>query len=181
MISTNDITVLRLGHRVERDKRITSHLGLTARAFGASSIVLAGDKDPSAFETWKSVTARFGGNFTWRYEENPISWLRKISKNNEVIIVHLTMYGKNWKESNKKIESNKSLVVVVGGTKVPAEVFEISDYNISVGNQPHSEVAALAVYLESLIGFIDENEHFQGGELTIIPSDNQKIIKNTDD
>ena len=85
------------------------------------------------------------------------------------------------KESIKKIESNKSLVVVVGGTKVPAEVFEISDYNISVGNQPHSEVAALAVYLESLIGSIDENEHFQGGELTIIPSDNQKIIKNTDD
>ena len=76
MAILNDITVLRLGHRIDRDKRITSHLGLTARAFGASSIVLAGDKDPSAFETWQSVTNRFGGNFKWRYEERPIHWLR---------------------------------------------------------------------------------------------------------
>lgn len=180
MAILNDITVLRLGHRIDRDKRITSHLGLTARAFGASSIVLAGDKDPSAFETWQSVTNRFGGNFKWRYEERPIHWLRKISKNNEVIIVHLTMYGKNWRDSNKEIEHNKPLIVVVGGTKVPAEVFDISDYNISVGNQPHSEVAALAVYLENIIGPIDENDHFTGGELTIIPSKNQKIIKNFD-
>ena len=29
------LSVLRLGHRRQRDKRITSHLGLTARAFGA--------------------------------------------------------------------------------------------------------------------------------------------------
>ena len=36
------VTVLRLGHRRERDKRITSHLGLTARAFGADQIVLSG-------------------------------------------------------------------------------------------------------------------------------------------
>ena len=181
MVLPNDITVLRLGHRIDRDKRITSHLGLTARAFGASSIVLAGDKDPSAFETWQSVTTRFGGNFTWRYEEKPISWLRKISENDEAIIIHLTMYGKNWLESNKEIVYNKPIIIVVGGTKVPAEVFEISDYNISVGNQPHSEVAALAVYLENIIGPIYENEHFKGGELTIIPSANQKIVKNFDD
>ena len=35
------IGVLRLGHRRERDKRITSHLGLTARAFGADEVFLA--------------------------------------------------------------------------------------------------------------------------------------------
>ena len=49
-----------------------------------------------------------------------------------------------------------------------------------MGNQPHSEVAALAVYLENIIGPIDENDHFTGGELTIIPSKNQKIVKNFD-
>ena len=37
------ISVLRLGHRRERDKRITSHLGLTARAFGANEVILAGE------------------------------------------------------------------------------------------------------------------------------------------
>ena len=40
---TPRISVLRLGHRIERDKRITSHLGLTARAFGADEIILSGD------------------------------------------------------------------------------------------------------------------------------------------
>ena len=53
------IGVLRLGHRRERDKRITSHLGLTARAFGADEIYLAGEEDPSALETWNSVSKRF--------------------------------------------------------------------------------------------------------------------------
>ncbi len=35
--SSTRLSVLRLGHRRERDKRITSHLGLTARAFGADA------------------------------------------------------------------------------------------------------------------------------------------------
>ncbi|MDC1420251.1 tRNA (cytidine(56)-2'-O)-methyltransferase, partial [Euryarchaeota archaeon] len=54
------ISVLRLGHRRERDKRITSHLGLTARAFGADEIILSGDEDPSPLLTWNSVSNRFG-------------------------------------------------------------------------------------------------------------------------
>ena len=57
------VSVLRLGHRRERDKRITSHLGLTARAFGADEVILAGEEDESAMETWRSVTERFGGGF----------------------------------------------------------------------------------------------------------------------
>ena len=70
------LSVLRLGHRRERDKRITSHLGLTARAFGADEVVLAGEEDPSALETWRSVTERFGGSFNCRYETKPMAWLR---------------------------------------------------------------------------------------------------------
>ena len=69
------LSVLRLGHRRDRDKRITSHLGLTARAFGADEVILAGDRDPSALETWDSVTERFGGDFTSRFEESPMSFL----------------------------------------------------------------------------------------------------------
>jgi tRNA (cytidine56-2'-O)-methyltransferase len=39
------VTVLRLGHRPERDKRITTHVGLVARAFGAEEMLLAGGGD----------------------------------------------------------------------------------------------------------------------------------------
>ena len=48
-------------------------MGLTARAFGADEVVLSGDRDPSALETWDSVTERFGGNFESRFEESPLS------------------------------------------------------------------------------------------------------------
>ncbi|HJM24617.1 MAG TPA: tRNA (cytidine(56)-2'-O)-methyltransferase [Candidatus Thalassarchaeaceae archaeon] len=175
------LSVLRLGHRRDRDKRITSHLGLTARAFGADEVILAGDRDPSALETWDSVTERFGGDFQSRFEESPMSWLRKESKSGEITIVHLTMYGQNWSTSVPSISTDKPAVVVVGGTKVPAEVFHLADYNISVGNQPHSEVAALAVFLDSWLGSIDEESKFTGAQMKVIPSTKGKVVINSDE
>tara|TARA_B100000686_G_scaffold313707_1_gene359260 strand:- start:240 stop:794 length:555 start_codon:yes stop_codon:yes gene_type:complete len=175
------LSVLRLGHRRDRDKRITSHLGLTARAFGADEVVLSGDRDPSALETWDSVTERFGGNFQSRFEESPISWLRGISKSGEATIVHLTMYGESWKEATASIPTDKPAVVVVGGTKVPAEVFEMADHNISVGNQPHSEVAALAVFLDSWLGDVESKSTFEGAQLQVIPSARGKVVINQEE
>ena len=72
--STRKVSVLRLGHRRDRDKRITSHLGLTARAFGADEVILSGDKDTSALETWDSVLSEIRGRFTSRYESNQSSF-----------------------------------------------------------------------------------------------------------
>ena len=34
------ISILRLGHRISRDKRITTHVALVARAFGANNIFI---------------------------------------------------------------------------------------------------------------------------------------------
>ncbi len=175
------LSVLRLGHRRDRDKRITSHLGLTARAFGADEVILAGEKDTSPLETWDSVSARFGGNFQSRFEESPLSWLRGISKTGEATIVHLTMYGEHWKESIPSIPIDKPAVVVVGGTKVPAEVFHLADHNVSVGNQPHSEVAALAVFLESWVGQLDDQSKFDGAKIQVIPSSRGKVVINDDE
>ncbi|MGZ7135889.1 MAG: tRNA (cytidine(56)-2'-O)-methyltransferase, partial [Methanobacterium sp.] len=39
------INVLRLDHRHNRDTRITTHVCLTARAFGASRVIISGDED----------------------------------------------------------------------------------------------------------------------------------------
>ena len=41
----SEIEVLRLGHRVGRDPRITTHLALVSRAMGVKKFTLAGDKD----------------------------------------------------------------------------------------------------------------------------------------
>ena len=171
------LSVLRLGHRRERDKRITSHLGLTARAFGADEVILAGEEDPSALETWNSVTERFGGDFECRYEAKPMGWLRRFSKRGTVI--HLTMYGEPWREAVESIPRDAHTVVVVGGTKVPGELFRIADHNVSIGNQPHSEVAALAVFLESWMGSIDESIRFAGSEIEVVPSERAKRVRNS--
>jgi len=179
------LSVLRLGHRRERDKRITSHLGLTARAFGADEVLLAGEVDPSALETWNSVSARFGGEFACRHEEKPLSWLRRFAKDagdgEPGVIVHLTMYGEPWREALPKISTDRPTVVVVGGTKVPGEVYRLANHNISVGNQPHSEVAALAIFLESWVGPIDDENWFSGGEIRVIPNTEGKHVVNLEE
>ncbi len=178
------ISVLRLGHRRERDKRITSHLGLTARAFGADEIILAGEEDESALETWRSVSERFGGEFECRYEVKPMSWLRGFARDagdgEPGVIVHLTMYGEPWREAVGEISRDRPVVIVVGGTKVPGELFRLATHNVSVGNQPHSEVAALGIFLDSFIGDLPEN-HFAGGEIKVIPTADRKKVISPDD
>jgi len=81
------ITVLRIGHRPERDKRITTHVALVARAFGADKIIV--DKDDEKLKnTVERVTQKFGGNFTIEFND----W-RKYLKDYNGKVVHLTMYG----------------------------------------------------------------------------------------
>ncbi len=52
-------------------------------------------------------------------------------------------------------------MVIVGSRKVPGAFFseKVSDFNVAVGNQPHSECASLAIFLD---------HYFQGRELTQI-------------
>ena len=64
--------VLRIGHRPARDKRVTTHVALVARALGADGIVISG-KDAEIEKTVRSVVSRFGGEFevasgaNWRW------------------------------------------------------------------------------------------------------------------
>ncbi len=89
--------------------------------------------------------------------------------------------GEPWREAVQNISRDAPIVVVVGGTKVPGELFKIADHNVSIGNQPHSEVAALAVFLESWVGTLDEPTRFVGGEIEVIPSERAKRIRNSTD
>ena len=94
-------------------------------------------------------------------------------------ICHLTMYGINLPEVIEEIrrEARRSkLMVVVGAEKVPFEVYELADWNVAVGNQPHSEVAALAVFLDWLFEGRELYKKFEGGELEIVPSARGKRV-----
>ena len=79
------------------------------------------------------------------------------------------MYGADFRE----IESLKGdILIVVGGEKVPGEVYELSDYNVRVTNQPHSEVAALGVFMDHLVK--SSYPSFKDGKVRVKPSSKGK-------
>jgi len=168
------IIVLRVGHRISRDKRITTHVALVARAFGADKIIID-TKDRHIEENICSVCKRFGGDFKI---ETGVDY-KKIIKQWKGPIVHLTMYGEELEKSIKKIDKNKDLLIVVGAEKVPPWIYREADFNISVGNQPHSEVAALAVFLDRYTNGRWQEEQFNG-KIEIVPSNKGKKVISKD-
>ncbi len=167
------VVVLRLGHRPERDKRITTHVGLVARAFGAEEMLLAG-RDEKLVVGIEDVAERWGGDFrvksvsSWRAEAR--RW-----KDAGGRIVHLTMYGTPLSETIDEIRRSEDLMVVVGAEKVPPEIYEIADWNVGVGNQPHSEVAALAIFLDRLWEGEELERDFRG-KIEVVPSPRFKTV-----
>jgi tRNA (cytidine56-2'-O)-methyltransferase len=145
------VVVLRWGHR-DRDKRLTSHVALTARALGASGFVLVDIEDKTVKETVEKVTATWGGNFQFEMGK-PWKQAVKEWRVKNGVTVHLTAYGENIQTSDvmERIKmTGKDVLVIVGSQKVPAGFFseEVSDFNVAVGNQPHSECSSLAVFLD---------------------------------
>jgi tRNA (cytidine56-2'-O)-methyltransferase len=174
----SDINILRLDHRGRRDARITTHVCLTARAFGASKIYLSGDEDKKLMDNVLDVVERWGGDFEVEYRKN---WDNLIDewKNGGGEVIHLTMYGEPVQEIIPTIKkSDKEKLVVVGGSRVPAKVYGEADWNISVTTQPHSEVSALAIFLHMYYGGEELDKEFAGGKLQVLPTpDGKKIVE----
>jgi tRNA (cytidine56-2'-O)-methyltransferase len=157
------IVVLRLGHRINRDKRITTHVALVARAFGADGIVLT-TKDEKIKKNIQAVCKRFGGDFQIQTGVDP----KKIIKSWKGSIVHLTMYGEKLEQAMNTLNPTRDLLIIVGAEKVPPYYYQVADLNISVGNQPHSEVAALAVFLDRFTKAAWQTKQFHGN-IQIVP------------
>jgi len=170
------VSVLRLGHRPQRDKRVTTHVMLAARALGASSVYYSGERDLKIEEKVREVTEAWGGPFEIEYVE---SWKRTLAewkeKGGEVI--HLTMYGLPIQEVIDAIKrSPRSKLVVVGGAKVPREVFTAADWNVAVTSQPHSEVSALAIFLHELFEGRELEKAFEGAKVRVVPQAKGKRV-----
>ena len=167
------ITVLRLGHRPQRDKRISTHLILCARALGAKNAIYTGMKDPKYEESISSIVEEWGGDFKLEYAPSH----RSILRNWKGKIVHLTMYGLEASEVAKEIsEIEEPVLIVVGGAKVPWDVYEEADWNVSVTTQPHSEVSALAIFMYLLGGDETLKQEFPGSRIKITPNQKGKDV-----
>ncbi len=181
------VTILRIGHRIKRDKRITTHLVLVARAFGTPRIVVAGDEDRNLINTIDKIVLEWGGNFKLEmipYDEWK-TFIQQWKSNNKNRIIHLTMYGENLLTFERSEDFNNlkkwsknltNLLVVVGGEKIPGKVFQYADWNIAISNQPHSEVSSLAVFLDHLVPN-NLQIQFANAHKQIIPSlEGKKIL-----
>ncbi len=167
------IRILRLGHRVFRDQRISSHVFLVARAFGAQKGLYSGQRDRNLEQSIKRVAEQWGGPFSVEYIKD---WKQEI-KNFKGMKVHLTVYGIPFQKHISRIRRMKNLLVIVGGEKVPPEVYKSSDYNISVSSQPHSEVSSLGIFLYELSGR-KFREKFRKAKRKVIPQERgKKVVK----
>lgn len=172
------VVVLRWGHRPQRDVRLTTHVALTARAFGADGMILSDTEDKKIKETVDKITWNWGGSF---FFEMGTPWKKAVRdwKAKGGTVVHLTVYGENVQTSDvlsriKKL--GKDVLVIVGSQKVPGEFFseDVSDFNVAIGNQPHSECASLAVFLDRLWEGKKLTENFENAKIRIVSSERGK-------
>ena len=161
---------MRIGHRPQRDKRVTTHVALSSRALGAKGIYVD-TYDDVLEENVRSVVDRFGGDYSIK---TGVSW-KEAMRDFDGVVVHLTMYGLTVNDAIPKIPKDKNIMIIVGAEKVPAEVYQRADFNVSVGNQPHSEIAALAIFLDRFTGgeALYSDRH---GKMTVVPNERGKTV-----
>ncbi len=170
------IEILQIGQRLVRDDRVMTHIVLVARAFHASKIYMHGN-NKHIKNTVKKINSTWGGNFEIDFVNN---WKKLINtKKKSYKIIHLTMYGENINYACSKINNTNNMFVVVGASKVPREIYDIADYNIAIGNQPHSEISALAVFLDRIQQGKQFLKKFNNAKIEIIPDASGKnVLKN---
>ncbi len=167
-MSGTEVIILRIGHRPERDQRVTTHVGLTARALGAQGMYLAA-ADKGVVQSIDDVVSRWGGDF---FCQDNVKWRSCIREWKEQggSVVHLTMYGLNLPDIIGEIKTGKKVLVIVGAEKVPGDIYGLADYNVAVTGQPHSEISSLALFLDHFYSGRELKNEFPGSKIRIIPS-----------
>ncbi|WP_017344165.1 tRNA (cytidine(56)-2'-O)-methyltransferase [Halorubrum sp. T3] len=186
MNDAREVVVLRYGHRPGRDDRMTTHVGLTARALGADRVILPDNAGQSA-ETVRDITDRFGGPFAVELRDDQKAFVG----NFDGVVVHLTMYGERVQDVEDDVREAvgldrpevveeasppRDLLVVVGGEKVPWALYERADFNVGVTNQPHSEVAGLAVFLDRLFDGAELDREWADADRRVVPEATAKTV-----
>ncbi|MEM2093373.1 MAG: tRNA (cytidine(56)-2'-O)-methyltransferase [Candidatus Bathyarchaeia archaeon] len=177
------VFVLRWGHRPKRDLRLTTHVALTARALGASGFILSDIRDEKVRNSVEKVVRNWGGPF---FFEMGVPWWKAVKEWRERggIVVHLTAYGENIESSDvlQRIKSTgKNVLILVGSQKVPGKFFSeaVSDFNVAIGNQPHSECASLAVFLDRFFEGKELTKSFENAKFVIVPQTRGKKVIRT--
>jgi tRNA (cytidine56-2'-O)-methyltransferase len=140
---------------------------------------LAAD-DQKVVDSIVDVVHRFGGTY---FCKNNVKWKSCINnfKRDGGKVVHLTMYGLRLQDVISEIRTEKKILVVVGAEKVPGGVYGLANYNVAIANQPHSEISALALFLDHLYEGEELELVFPDAELGVLPTAIGKTIVKHDE
>jgi tRNA (cytidine56-2'-O)-methyltransferase len=150
---------------------------------GAIGFILTDVVDSEVKITVEKIVDSWGGKFDFQmgmpWNQVVAAWRRKGG-----LVVHLTAYGENIQTSNvidRIRNAGQDVLVIVGSQKVPKEFFspDIADFNVAVGNQPHSEISSLAVFLDRLYDGRELCMEFNDAKLRIIPQKHGKKVAKT--
>jgi len=122
-----------------------------------------------------SVNERWGKGATVAFFD---SWRKRITfyKKKGYTIIHLTMYGLATQDVEKEIRQKEKILVIIGSQKVEKEVYQNSDYNVSITLQPHSEIAALAVFLDRIQQGKELVNEYPGAKIEVKPVNKGKCV-----
>jgi len=169
------VEIVRIGQRLVRDDRVTTHVALVSRAFGAERIFMT-EINPEIKGTLEKINKTWGGDFVVEFIDKWKTIVKK-KKEEKFKIIHLSMYGESINDIQEKLRKEEKLLVVVGAEKVPREIYELADYNVGVGNQPHSEISALAILLDRIQEGVQFEKEFTNAKRKIIPTKNGKNVQ----
>ena len=156
---------------------MTTHAALVSRAFGSDKIYMS-EVDDSLKKTIEDVGRGWGGRSDFKIEI--VRGWREMIKNWKMDggkVVHLTMYGLHINDTVTYLRQENTILVVIGAGKVPRELYDLADYNIAIGNQPHSEVAALSIFLDRIFKGKQFEKNFKDAKLKIIPTARGKTVR----
>jgi tRNA (cytidine56-2'-O)-methyltransferase len=168
------IEVVRIGQRLVRDDRVTTHVALVSRGFGAERIFMT-EVNPEIKDTIEKINNTWGGNFEVEFIEKWKTIVKK-KKDEGFKIVHLSMYGEDIDDVQESLRNEENIIIVVGAEKVPREIYELADYNVAVGSQPHSEISALAITLDRIQKGEQFKKEFLDAKRKIIPTKKGKTV-----
>jgi len=140
-----DIEVLRIGQRVVRDDRVTTHVALVARSFGAQKIYM-NEVNPEIKRTISGINKTWGGNFK------------------------IEIISENLREANTGAVFGMVFIIVGLAFKVSAvpfhmwtpDVYEGSPTSVTSFFALVPKIAALTVFIRFMyVPFINVISHWQ--------------------
>jgi tRNA (cytidine56-2'-O)-methyltransferase len=131
--------------------------------------------NPEIKKTIFEINKTWGSTFEVEIIDN---WKKVLkSKKKSTKIIHLTMYGENIDSVIDRLKREEQILIIVGAEKVPREVYDIADYNVAIGNQPHSEISALAILLDRILEGKQFLKKHENAQREIIPTKRGKRVQ----